>query len=155
MHYVIVGFSREDGIAPTLFMENSTVKHVANINGYLEDKANVALARHKHPISDVLPVVRGCQPTDSGNLILDLKEGERLFSRCPEAATWVKPFSMGADFINNKEQFCLWLVDITQGELAAMPIIAERVREMRLASKKAATRKKAETPWLLDEVRPP
>ena len=39
-----------------------------------------------------------------------------------------------------------------------MPLVAERVRnvrEFRSASKKAATRKKADTPWLFDEVRPP
>lgn len=109
MHCVIVGFSREDGIAPTLFMEDGTVKQVANINGYLEDKTNVALARRKHPISDVLPMVRGCQPTDGGNLMLDLEERDRLFSRCPEAAIWVKPLQWVPTSSTVKSSFaCDW-----------------------------------------------
>ena len=65
---------------------------------------------------------------------------------------------MGAEFINGKNRYCLWLVGITPAELDSMPPVLERVklvREMRLASKKAATRRKAETPWLFDELRPP
>lgn len=65
---------------------------------------------------------------------------------------------MGNEFLNNKERFCLWLVGITPDELAVLPLVSKRVqavREMRLASSKEATRKKAETPWLFDEVRPP
>ena len=158
VHCVIVGFSREEGVPKTIFMEDGTVCVASNINGYLEDKPNVSLERRKLPVCDVPSMVRGCGATDGGNLILEPDERAGLLLRCPEAEKWIKPFSMGAEYINGKDRYCLWLVGITQNELDAMPLVNERVkrvREMRLASKKAATRRKAETPWLFDEVRPP
>lgn len=65
---------------------------------------------------------------------------------------------MGAEFISGKSRYCLWLEGITPKTLSSMPQVLKRVeavRVFRLASKKEATRKKAETPWLFDEVRPP
>lgn len=158
VHCVIVGFSREEGVPKRIFAEDGTVRAASNINGYLEDKANVTLARRANPLCDVPPMIAGGKPSDGGNLVLEPDEKDALASQCPEAAKWIRPFSMGAEFINGKDRFCLWLVGVTPAELDAMPPVLERVnrvREMRLASKKAATRKKADTPWLFDEVRPP
>ena len=63
---------------------------------------------------------------------------------------------MGKDFIQRKPRYCLWLVNISPSEIRQCPKIMERiakVREYRLASPKAATQKKADTPMLFDEVR--
>lgn len=158
VHCVIVGFSREDGVDKTIFMEDGAVHDATNINGYLEDKSNVSLERRARPICDVPPMVAGGKPSDGQNLILEPDERDALVAACPEAEKWIRPFSMGAEFINGKDRYCLWLVDVTPDELDAMSPVKERVdrvREMRLASKKAATRKKSEMPWLFDEVRPP
>ena len=158
VHCVIVGFSREDGVSKTIFMEDGTAHSASNINGYLEDRPNISLERRKASICNALPMVRGCGATDGGNLILESEERTELVAKCKAAEKWIKPFSMGAEYINGKDRYCLWLVGITRDELDAMPPVqerVERVREMRLASKKAATRKKAEKPWLFDEVRPP
>lgn len=72
------------------------------------------------------------------------------------AERWVRKFSMGAEFIRGEDRYCLWLEGITPNELAELPTVrkrVEQVRLMRLESSKAATRKKAETPWLFDEIR--
>ncbi len=158
VHCVIVGFSREEGVPKVLYAEDGTKTHPANINGYLENKPNVSLERRRAPLCDVPPMVRGCGATDGGNLLLEPEERDALIAMCPAAARWIRPFSMGAEFINGKDRYCLWLVGIAPEELDAMPPVRERVekvREMRLASKKRATQRKAETPWLFDEVRPP
>ena len=63
---------------------------------------------------------------------------------------------MGKDFINRKPRWCFWLVNANPSELRKCPILMKRVeavRAFRLESAKAATRKKAETPTLFDEVR--
>lgn len=65
---------------------------------------------------------------------------------------------MGADFVDGKPRACIWLQNVNQADFMAVPTVAERVdrvRAMRLESSKAATRKKAETPWLFDEIRLP
>lgn len=63
---------------------------------------------------------------------------------------------MGKDFIQRKPRYCLWLVGADPTILKRCPAILKRidaVKEYRLASPKEATRKKAETPMLFDEVR--
>ena len=61
---------------------------------------------------------------------------------------------MGNEFINNIKRYCLWLVDIKPEELNKMPLVLKRVeavKKFRLASKKQATQRKADTPTLFDE----
>lgn len=85
-------------------------------------------------------------------------EARGLVDAEPEAARWIRPFSMGKDFVDGEARRCLWLKDATLNDIASMPLVEERVKEVRdfrLASPKAATRKKAATPWLFDEVRDP
>ena len=63
---------------------------------------------------------------------------------------------MGYEFINDVERYCLWLVDATPQQLVDMPRVMERVRkvrEFRLASTRAATRKCADASWLFAEIR--
>lgn len=55
-----------------------------------------------------------------------------------------------------KPRYCLWMVHANPAILNKCPLVKKRieqVREYRLASPKAATKKKAETPMLFDEVR--
>ena len=63
---------------------------------------------------------------------------------------------MGKDFIDRKPRYCLWLVGVSPAEIRKCPHILKRVeavKNFRLKSKKAATRKKAETPMLFDEIK--
>ena len=157
VHVIVVGFSREN-VTPKLLFDGKGRREVANINGYLAPAPNAFIERRKAPLCDVPPMVRGCQPTDNGNFLLTQDEKDDLISKEPKAARWIRPFSMGAEYINGIPRFCLWLVDAEPSDLKGMPLVAERVRnirEFRSASKKAATRKKADTPWLFGEVRPP
>ena len=103
-------------------------------------------------------MIAGGKPTDGGNLILSLDEKSELVLQEPSAAKWIRPYSMGDEFINKKERFCLWLVGISLSELENLTLVQKRVesvRNMRLMSSKIATQKKALTPWLFDEVKPP
>ena len=42
----------------------------------------------------------------------------------------------GGDFINGKERYCLWLVDVQPAKLRSMPLVMDRVEgaEFRLKS---------------------
>ena len=158
VHVIIVGFSRE-GVAPKLLFDGEgNVREVGNINGYLAAAPDAFVARRSKPICGVLPMVRGCQPTDNGQLLLTQEEHDELLSREPTAEPYIRPFSMGAEYINGAPRYCIWMDGADPAVLTRLPLVRERVqavREFRLASKKAATRKKAATPWLFDEVRPP
>lgn len=155
VHVVIVGFSREKITKKTIF-DGDGARKADNISGYLSATPSLFIARRSSPICDAPKMIRGCQPTDNGQLILDQAERDELVSREPSAEKWIRPFSMGADFINGKPRYCLWLKDAAPKDLSSMPRVMERVRavaDYRAQSTKAATRKKAETPWLFDEIR--
>lgn len=158
VYVVIVGFSRLKNKKRILFLRNGNKIVVENINGYLQNGPCSFIKKRNEPLCPVPSMIAGGKPTDGGNLLLNIEEKIDLISREPLSEKWIKPFSMGNEFLNSKERFCLWLVGITPDELAVLPLVSKRVqavREMRLASSKEATRKKAETPWLFDEVRPP
>ena len=157
VHVIIVGFSYEHASNCVLF-DGEERQLVDNINGYLANAANVFVERRTKPICAIEPMVRGSQPTDNGNLLLNQEEYEELTKKEPQTKKWIRPFSMGEEFIKSIPRYCLWLVDVTPADLKEMPEVMERVRavrDYRLQSKKAATRKKAEIPWRFDEVRPP
>ncbi|MBR2774895.1 MAG: hypothetical protein IKD73_07915 [Selenomonadaceae bacterium] len=109
-------------------------------------------------IYTVPQMVKGSQPTDSGNLIIEAADYDDFIAREPKAKKWIRPYVGSREFIHRLPRYCLWLVDCPPNELRRMPLVYQRVqavRDFRLASKKAATRRDAATPWLFQERRQP
>lgn len=156
VHCVIVGFS----IAPNKKLKQlytaERVQYVDNINAYLVNAETVFIEARNKPISEVPILQNGGKPTEGGFLILTEEEKEELLKNEPQAEVFVRPYMMGKDFIMRKPRYCLWMVHANPAILNKCTLVKKRieqVREYRLASPKAATKKKAETPMLFDEVR--
>ncbi len=101
-------------------------------------------------------MLNGGKPTEGGNLLLSQSEADSIRQNDPIAAKYIRPFLMGDEFINNIPRYCLWLKDSTSSDRVKSPEIKKRiehVKQMRLASTKAATQKLAETPYLFGEIR--
>jgi hypothetical protein len=163
VHCVIVGFGPEDQAVKTIY-EYEDIKGLPHavpatrINAYLVDAPDVFLNKRTTPVCNVSPMANGGKATDGGNLLLSDEEKVELIAVEPKAATWIRPFLMGDEFINNIGRWCLWLVNIPPAELRAMPHVLKRVegvRAMREASTKAATVALASTPTLFGEIRQP
>ena len=110
------------------------------------------------PFFTVPEIRNGSTPVDDGNLLLLPEERDDLIKREPAAEKWIRPFVGSLEFIRGKKRYCLWLEDCPPNELRKMPLVYKRVqavKDFRLASKKAATRHNAETPWLFQERRQP
>ncbi|MCD8148164.1 MAG: methylase [Clostridiales bacterium] len=159
VHCVIVGFSttppREK--SPRLY-SSGRVRKVGNINAYLFPAPNVFVERKANPLCGVPEIRKGSQPTDGGNFIVRESEYADFLTREPSAKNYIKPFLGAEEFINGKKRYCLWLVNASPKALSKMPLVLDRVqkvREFRLASKKAATRKWADMPTLFTENRQP
>jgi len=91
----------------------------------------------------------GNKPIDGGNYLFTPEEKAKFLSHEPKAAKWFRRWIGADEFINNYERWCLWLGDCPPDELRRMPEAMKRVeavREMRLASKSAPTKKLASTP---------
>lgn len=129
-----------------------------NINPYLVDAPDVALPTRSKPICTVPTIAFGSMPNDGGHLLLSEAERTELIASEPAAAQWLRPFRGSDEFINNVPRWCLWLVDCPPQTLRSMPLVAERVAQVkrhRLASMRETTRKLAATPSLFGEIRQP
>lgn len=159
VHCVIIGFSKScNRSEKRIYVSDFQSIPATNINGYLMDAPDVFIEKRTKPICNVPMFVRGCQPTDDGNFILTEAEKNELLSKEPQAAQFIRPFMMGKDFIERKPRYCLWLQGANPTLLRQCHQVAERVqkvRDFRLKSSKAATRLKADTPTLFDEIREP
>ncbi len=157
VHCVIIGFDTQSTKVSCHLYSGDQMQIVDNISPYLVASPTAFIEKRNQPIChDAPPMIRGSQPTDNGNLVLTQEERDSLLQVEPQAKKFLRPFMMGKDFIDRKPRYCLWLLGANPAELKKCPHVLKRidaVREFRLASKKAATRKKADTPMLFDEIK--
>ncbi|MBI3886641.1 MAG: class I SAM-dependent DNA methyltransferase [Opitutae bacterium] len=163
VHVVVIGFAAYDATLKQLFdygadgMQSAS-SGTANVNPYLIVGNDTLVSARSTPLSAVPPIDNGSIPADGGHLILEPAVKSALVAAEPAAAKWLRPYLGAEGFIHNRFRYCLWLVDCPPNELRRMPHVMSRVasvRAMRLASEKAATRKKAATPTLFTENRQP
>lgn len=158
VHCVIIGFSVSGNNTKRIYISDMQSIPATNINGYLMDAPDVFIENRKKPLCDVPEMVKGSQPTDGGNLILSSDEKNELINRYPQMTPYIHRYIGSEEFINNKYRYCLWLVNINPSVLRSCPPVLERVeqvKQMRLASPKAATQKWANYPTLFTENRQP
>ena len=156
VHCVIIGFSFAPTDKARKLYTSEMVQQVNNINPYLVEADNIFIESRAKPICDVPILLNGGKPTEGGFLILSEEEKERLLKDEPQAEAFIRPYMMGKDFIDRKPRYCLWMVKANPAVLKKCPKVLARiesVRQYRLQSPKEATRRKAETPMLFDEVR--
>ncbi len=158
VHCVIVGFS----VAPNsserkLFVDGET-QTLENINAYLVNAPDVFIDSRKQPLCHIPDMVYGNKPTDGGSLFLSVDEKDEALRLEPDIEKFVRRVYGASEYINNKERYCLWLVNASPSEIRKSTILKERieaVREFRLNSTKEATRESANRPMLFQEIRQP
>ena len=163
VHCVIVGFTKDTQIKPTLFdhgsgsLDERTLR-VSEINAYLVNGPNILIRKRMHPISPDLPeVVAGSKAVDWGFLTVE-PEDYGIVTADPVAARYLRPYKGGDELINDMDRWCLWFVGANLDRLMQSSLLRTRlneVRERRLASPKQATKKGAATPHLFEERRQP
>lgn len=154
VYCVIIGFANFDTDNKTIFeYEDITgephILQAKNINPYLVDAKNTLIENRSKPLCDVPTIGVGNQPIDGGNYLFTKEEMEEFIELEPKSAQYFRPWYGAIEFIQQKPRYCLWLGDCSPSELRSMPHCMERVktvREFRMASKRAATQKVAETP---------
>lgn len=127
VHCVIVGFSATNNNQPKKLFTSDIVNEVDNINAYLIDAPNIFIDSNRKVLSAPVNIVNGFKAADNGFLILNEDERDALLSKEPQAEKWIRPYSMGVEFINNIPRYCLWLKDIKPNELNKLPEVKARV----------------------------
>lgn len=158
VHCVIVGFSVAPNERERRLYDGDRYQIVSNINAYLIDAPDVFIESRGNAICNVPAMVYGNKPTDGGFLFLSTDEYKNLQASDPIASKYIRQIYGATEYINNKKRYCLWLVNANPSDIRKSNFLRERierVREFRLNSTKAATRRSAETPMLFQEIRHP
>ncbi len=154
VHCVIIGFGT-DAMRQKVIYDYLTPKaepqalKASNINPYLVDAPDAVLINRSRPLCDVPTIGIGNKPIDGGNYLFTPEEKASFVAQEPAAEIWFRRWIGSREFINNIERWCLWLGDCPPEVLRSMPLAlarVEAVRQFRLASKSAPTRKLAATP---------
>ena len=148
VHCVIVGFSIAPNKAKKLLFDD-TVKEVKNINGYLVEAENVVIDSRTKPICSVPEIGIGNKPIDGGFYLFTEEEMIDFIKKEPASEKYFKKWLGSKEFINGFCRYCLWLGECSPKELRAMPECLKRVesvKQFRLSSSSAGTRKIADKP---------
>ena len=155
VHVVIVGFAKK-GIENKIIYRYDNVRSdpsvilCKHINAYLIAAKDVFITKKQKPILKVPQMRCGNKPADGGFLILTREEIASLLEKEPGALKFIKKFIGSDEYLNKKERWCLWLKDIQPNELRRLPLVLERVNEVkkfRLKSTAKPTIEAANTPY--------
>lgn len=171
VHVVIIGLARR-GQEP----ETKRLFSYDHINGDPTESGHKALTaylfeperpqlRHDIVVGRARPISPGVAQMDNGNvaadggnLVFDNARNEAILRQEPNLAGLIRPFIGAEDLLHGTTRYCLWLIDVPHKTLVESKVLREvivAVREMRLASKKAATQERADTAALFTERRQP
>jgi len=164
---VIIGFNATGLSGPErprfrgiIYEESGKKIKADNINPYLVDAGSVFIESREWPLCiDAPEMLFGSMPNDAGLLSnYSTEEKKRVVSEHPETKKWFKRLLGSEEFINNIERWCLWLEDVSPSDIAKsrfLKTILAEIQKNRLESKRASTKKLAETPYLFGEIRQP
>lgn len=156
---VVVGISNPVRKLRRLFTETDrsfVERTVENINAYLVGGPDIIVRKLSRPMSGLAEMTFGSKPTDGGHLLLTKENLNTLNLSENEIRRFIRPIYGSEEFINGGIRYCVWIQDEYADQAVVHPVLGPRlnaVREMRLASTKAATRAGASWPHRFDERR--
>ena len=157
---VIVGFAnkaRPEHSTKRIYVGDLSVI-VSNINGYLLEGENAFIYERRSPLCKVPVGNMGNQLIDGGNYLFTPEEKDALLKQEPQAEPYFKRWYGGEELLQGKVRYCLYLGECSVADLAKMPHVlnlVEQVRQYRLNSSRAATKKLAQIPTKFESTNIP
>ena len=160
VYCIIVGFSLGDRKIKRLFQyatvtSDPTETVVNKINAYLVDADNIFIERRASPICNVPEMKFGSMAADGGFLLFSPEEKEAFLQKEPEALPWFRRIVGSEEFINNKERWCLWLLDIEPSVLRKLKHVMERLNQVKELRQQSARPFLADIPHLFAQIAQP
>lgn len=164
VHCVIIGLDRaENERAKKQLYYYANIKAepeeqiVSKISPYLFDAGkltnpHLCVAETSKAINSLPKLVTGVQMIDNGLYTFSDSEKDEFVKLEPNAEKFFKKYIGGDEFINGFYRWILYLRDISPLELKALPLVRgrlENVKQYRLGSDRASTKKMGMTPNLV------
>ena len=94
-------------------LHNHIIIHVStNLN-----LINIVLYFKALPLCNVPAISFGNMANDGGHLLLTPQERAALLQDEPAAQPYIRPYVGSDELINGIDRYCLWLVDVSAGQL--------------------------------------
>lgn len=158
VHCVIVGFSQAEYAKEKYIYADAMINQVTTINPYLVEAPDVFIENIKKPICNVPEMTTGNRPADGGHLLISGQDYDAFIEKEPKSKKYIRKIMGGAEFINNKKRWCLWLVNVSPAEIRSMPMVKARIEMCRIDRQNApdaGRQKLAERPALFRETKNP
>ena len=149
VHCVIIVFTIGNIVSEKIIEDGGRKNKVRFINGYLMDSAPVWIFGQKKPISPVPIISNGSKPLDNAICAFTPEEKNEFLKLEPKAAPYFYRYMGSREFINGIERWFLLINRIPPNLLPKMPLVIDllnQIKEYRLRSDSAPTRKLADTP---------
>jgi len=151
---VVIGLANKSTTKKTIYKDELKME-VSSITPYLIQGKTIYIKLRTQPISD-LPIINfGNMPADGGKLLFTTEEKNDFIEKEPLSEKWFKQLLSAHEFLNGKERWCLWLEDITENELDNMPLVKQRVEELKIIRENSSRPKLAEIPHLFAQITQP
>jgi len=160
VYCVIVGFGLADRSAKKIYQYATVTGEPAEtlarqVNAYLVDADNIFIERRTSPLCDVPEMKFGSMAADGGHLLFSPQEKVAFLQKEPGAEPWFRRIVGSDEFINNKERWCLWLVDLTPAELRKLKSVKNRVSKVKIVREESARPFLADIPHLFAQIAQP
>ena len=143
VHVVIIGLDRREAVRPEkrLFSypdingEAEEIRHAA-ISPYLFDAGalvnpHLTVREESRPINGMRKLVTGTQPLEDGRIVFSSEAKSNFINSEPASARYFRPFPGAREFIRSEERWILHTADIPLQELRDLPLVRERLQEVR------------------------
>lgn len=140
---VVIGVCKEKGKVRQLFSlsDNGSVvvREVQSINAYLVPTDNVEIDKSSVPIGQQAEMTFGNTPIDGGQLLFSANEVQCLGLSPEQFHRFVRRIYGSAEFIRGLQRFCFWIEDKYLDEALTIPVIRQRIENVRALRLKGGT----------------
>ena len=153
---VIIGVGNNDTKRQKVIYDADNLILVDKINPTITDKQEVLIKSQSKSISGLKQMIKGSLPADDNNLTIYEFEKDSIIEKYPFASKYIKKFVGAQELINDERRYCIWISDEDYQEAISIPSFSkrfEKVRQMRLSSKKEVTKRLASIPYKFAEDR--
>jgi type II restriction/modification system DNA methylase subunit YeeA len=151
---VIIGVSNKNTSKKTIYKDGLEIE-VQNITPYLIKGKTIYVESRTKVLSDLPPINFGNMPADGGKLLFTTTEKNDFIEKEPLSQNWFKQLLSAHEFLNGKERWCLWLEDINEDDLKFMPLVKQRVDELKIIRENSSRPQLAEIPHLFAQITQP
>lgn len=152
---IIIGLCSNNNKKSTLF--NAKLKtEVDSINAYLTSgRTDLIVSSATKSISSLPKINHGNMPADGGKLLFSTEEKNIFLSKEPKSEKWFNKIATAKEHLNGRLRWCLWLEEATSEEIESLPLVKQRVQEVKAIREKSSRPQLSETPHLFAQITQP